>query len=32
MRQASPFAGILDESERNSILERFSLRALHSGR
>ena len=32
MRQASPFAGVLDESERNEILERFSLRPLHSAR
>ena len=32
MRQASPFAGVLDESERKEILERFSLRSLHSAR
>jgi hypothetical protein len=27
MRQASPFAGVLDESERRAVLERFSMRA-----
>jgi hypothetical protein len=32
MRQASPFAGVLDEFERRAILERFSLSALHKTR
>jgi len=32
MRQASPFAGVLDESERRAILERFSPRAMHNVR